>query len=110
MDEQERAAWQLADRLFVDLMDLEPAEQVARLASLSLSSDVRSRVEQLLRAARESRGWLDTETPSLDAWSGNPDAAPTASMHGHRIGAWEIIDELGRGGMATKVRAAQRAA
>lgn len=105
MDEQERSAWQQADRLFVELMDLEPAQQAARLASLSLSADVRSRVEQLLGVARESRPWLDVEAPSFDAWSGNPDAAPTGSMRGHRIGAWEIMDELGRGGMAVVYRA-----
>ncbi|MFA7322099.1 MAG: hypothetical protein WC000_11600 [Dokdonella sp.] len=104
MDAAERLAWQQADRLFAELIDLDAVQRDERMAAMPMSPEVRHHLLRLLASTQQEHAWLDGEASALGHWL--PLATPDkGSMRGRRLGVWEIADELGRGGMAVIYRA-----
>lgn len=104
MDAAERQVWLQADRLFAELLEIDPAQRDERMAAMPMSSEVRRRLLRLLASTQQEHAWLDGEEPALGRWM--PLAtADKESMRGRRLGVWEVEAELGRGGMAVIYRA-----
>jgi eukaryotic-like serine/threonine-protein kinase len=85
----------LAEReLFDAALDLPPGERSAYLVRVCADDAMRQRVEALL-AAHEHAGtqFMGTPAPAL--------AARADDQAGRRIGAYQVIRELGHGGMGT---------
>jgi serine/threonine-protein kinase len=104
MRPDERELWRRADRAFAELIEKPAAERRGALAALGLEAELRSIVEELLAAAEGEGGPLDRPVD----WAAV--APPRAveeprSLAGRRFGAWELDEELGRGGMAVVHRA-----
>ena len=112
MEPSERTAWIEADRLFAELVDLDPAQRASRLASMRLASSVQDCLSRLLASLGQEHAWLDNDRGALSQLTPVPDDDGEASLRGRRFGAWEIEEELGRGGMAViyRVRRADGAA
>ena len=104
MDAAERQVWLQADRLFAELLDIDPARRDERMAAMPMSPEVRQRLLRLLASTQQEHAWLDGEEPALDQWVASA-SADKESLRGRRLGVWEIEDELGRGGMAVIYRA-----
>ena len=105
MDAAERDAWAAANRLFAELMELDPAQRAQRLAALTIAADVRERLTQLLAHMQQPHAWLDEGAIALSQCLPAADADSAAPMRGRRMGVWEIDGEIGRGGMAVVYRA-----
>src|SRR3546814_5467412 len=91
--------WQRADEVFGQLLGLPPEVRAAKLADLDLAEATRTRVERMLAALRdEATGILDA--PGFVAAMLQVDA-----LAGRTLGRWELIEEIGRGGMAVIYRA-----
>jgi tetratricopeptide (TPR) repeat protein len=93
-DAAELALWRAADRVFDQLLELEPDAREDALQALALPPELEQRVRQLLRA-----------DSAADASSGPGVLAPAAALRGRQLGRWVLEDELGRGGMAVVYRA-----
>ena len=97
--------WQKLKPLFHSALDLEPTERSRFLANACAgNSDVRSQVEKLLSAHDEAGHFL--ASPALvDAGvilsEEVMDDTDAASRVGQRIGPYEIVREIGHGGMGT---------
>src|SRR5690554_3903339 len=102
MDAAEREAWQQADRLFAELLDVPAVQRTQRLAAMRIVDTVRDRLSRLLAITDHEHAWLDRDTGSIGHWSASRVDEP---MLGRRFGVWEIESELGRGGMAVVYRA-----
>ncbi|MCK9487872.1 MAG: serine/threonine-protein kinase [Xanthomonadales bacterium] len=124
MDDNDIQAWRQADQLFDHLLDLPPEQQQQALASASVASVVRERVLRLLAMSGQAPPWLErieshprpstlsgNDPDSLSAMAsagavdGAPDGAPDGALIGRQIGRWQIVSELGRGGMAVVFQA-----
>lgn len=104
----EDGRWHELDRLFDRALEL-PAEEREAFVAAECSDDLEllAELRTLLATHEESTSFL-TEPPlfprgGLNALADEVDA-PSARI-GERIGAWRVIDEIGRGGMATVYRA-----
>ena len=105
MDASELDAWREADRLFSELLDLDPALRAGRLAAMTIADEVRDRLATLLASDARSRAWLDGGSDPMPVWARHAHPLADGSLRGRRLGAWEIDEELGRGGMAVVYRA-----
>lgn len=92
MDAAELAAWQTADQIFDQLLDLPDAERTARL--VALTPQLRRRVEQLLAAHTTGDGLLESPLPTVRI------ALAHDALVGRRLGRWRLLEEIGRGGMS----------
>lgn len=104
MDAADRSAWQHADRLFAELIELDAQARERRLETLSAPEAVRRHLLRML-ASTHKQSWLDHENPGLSATARPENGPEPVSMRGRRLGHWEIGGELGRGGMAVVYRA-----
>lgn len=104
MDVADRDAWRAADRLFAELLDLDPARQADRLAGMEMADDVRACLNILLASVEQPHAWLDDGVDAVSAWAQATAAEPPGTLRGRRLGSWEIEGELGRGGMAVVYR------
>ncbi|TAH43817.1 MAG: tetratricopeptide repeat protein [Elusimicrobia bacterium] len=104
MDAADRSAWQHADRLFAELIELDAQERARRLESLTAPEAVREHLLRMLASTRKQT-WLDHEDPVLSATATPARGLEPVPMRGRRLGHWEIGEELGRGGMAVVYRA-----
>jgi serine/threonine-protein kinase len=102
---EERQAWREADRVFAELLELEPGRRRGSLAARSLEPEVHARVEALLAQAERDDGPFESplEWPVAEASSRDPGATP--DLAGRRLGAYVLDEEIGRGGMAVVHRA-----
>ncbi|MGD0682892.1 MAG: serine/threonine-protein kinase [Terracidiphilus sp.] len=89
--------WKRAKELFSAVAELAEAERDLFLAAQPDSNEVLDEVRSLLTAYLESPDFLEGASPELPP----VDLAdePSGSLAGRRIGAWQLIREIGRGGM-----------
>lgn len=86
--------WQRADQVFNDLLDLPAEHRDPALAALGLDPVLVQCVQKLLHA--------HTGSGVLDA----PLATPAgAALSGRQLGAWQLHEEIGRGGSGVVFRA-----
>jgi non-specific serine/threonine protein kinase/serine/threonine-protein kinase len=86
--------WSEAKRILDEALELPYAERSAFIArSCGHDADLRADVESLAEAADDTDSLLDAPVPVPF------DAVPPRSRLGDRIGAYELLGELGRGGM-----------
>ncbi len=82
--------------VFDAVIDSPPASRAARLQELTAGdAELREAVARLLAAHDAAGGFLDAGPPTLAM----PDV--DVAVVGRRIGAYEVVRELGRGGMGT---------
>ncbi len=91
--------WKRIKEALLEALGLDPRERAAYLERADLTAEARAEVESLLAFEAEARDFM-----SLPAgeFSGDlfPTTGPTAdALAGQRVGAYEIVSELGSGGM-----------
>lgn len=90
--------WKQVNALFHDVLDCEPAARITFLRGKTATDpELRVEVESLLRAHASSDGFL--ETP---AWGVAPELMfeeEATTLTGRRLGPYEVLEEVGRGGM-----------
>ena len=92
--------------LFNDLIELPDDVRRARLRALCGDDDaLRARLEALLHAYETAGGMLSGPTLGPAA---TPDGAPDFSAVGHRVGPYQLLQEIGEGGFGTVYMAEQR--
>lgn len=103
MQADEVRAWREADRLFAHWLDLPAAERERWRSALALPPEVDTLLARLI--AQQPAG--DAGLPPLDAAASlrGLQAEVPNRLAGRRVGRWELIDELGRGGMSVVYRA-----
>jgi serine/threonine protein kinase len=89
--------WDRAKQLFSTAVALDEGQRDSYLGSQPDSKEILNEVRSLLGAYLESPDFLEGAVPELplDELSGE---LPT-SLAGRRIGAWQLVREIGRGGM-----------
>jgi tetratricopeptide (TPR) repeat protein len=91
--------WRAVKDLFAEAQELSPPERVGFLDRVCFGNPERRRqVESLLASADGSWSLLD-EPPAAFAAAALPEDADTRI--GQRVGAYEIVSEIGRGGMGS---------
>lgn len=84
--------WPEIERLFAEAIEQPDEEREAFVRKSASGPHVAEEVVNLVRAHRKT-GLFDPVTDSQDA------AAAYVLQPGSRLGAWEVVGELGRGGM-----------
>lgn len=104
MDERERRIWREADAALDRLLALPAEGRSGALASMGLEVEVEARVRALLDADAGASGPLDRELhhllPAEDGVADDP-------WVGRRVGAFRLVERVGRGGMGVVYRAAR---
>ena len=98
------AEWDDAKRLFDDALSLEPLRREAYLRqACSGAPDLLSEVRSLLEWSQDSGGFLETPLARVAdlPWS-ILDADP---LLGQQLGAWRLVEVIGRGGMGVVYKA-----
>jgi non-specific serine/threonine protein kinase/serine/threonine-protein kinase len=93
--------WQLIDELFHAAMDL-PAEQRSNFFRNACAGDpaLQAEIENLIDGYERAENFIETP-PALDDITLAPAEPAKESLIGFRFGAYEVIKEIGRGGMGT---------
>ena len=102
MAESPRERWAEIERLLDQALELLPVDRAAFLERVCAGDLVlRAEVERLLRAAEAADMFLEEPAPTYAAPLLARLAEGSAPAPGARLGNYEILRELGRGGMAT---------
>jgi serine/threonine protein kinase len=98
--------WTRVDALFHAALDRPPADRSAYVHAQSLGDEsLRREVESLLAAHEDAEGFLEGGAEASLADGLETDANPADVRPGGRLGAFEILDEIGAGGMGRVYRA-----
>jgi tetratricopeptide (TPR) repeat protein len=89
--------WKRAKELFSAAIALDEPERGSYLDAQPESKEVIAEVRSLLAAYQESPDFLEGDSPEMPLVD-LADEAP-ATLAGRRIGAWQLVREIGRGGM-----------
>jgi serine/threonine protein kinase len=89
--------WKRAKELFSTAVALDEAERDAYIDSLPDSNEILDEVRSLLAAYLEAPDFLEDAVPELPPLELADE--PSISLAGRRIGAWQLVREIGRGGM-----------
>jgi len=94
--------WQQVKQLLDEVILVDPMQRAAHLDhSCGRDSELRNEVESLL-ASHEQAGTAFLKNPALEL---KPPSLSSPSRSGRRIGVYQIIDEIGHGGMGEVYRA-----
>ncbi len=96
--------WEQIEQLWQQALQRDPRQRIAFVTNHpDVDEEVRAEVLAMLRQDQNSADFL--ETPALEeaAWQLAQDKlnAPTLEWKGRRFGAYEVVGELGAGGMGT---------
>src|SRR6266545_3945404 len=96
------ARWEEIEALLDQTLDLSAGDRAAFLArACSGDSELRVQVERLVQAAETSSGFLAEAAAAFAAPLLSRLADDAAPSPGARLGTYEVVRELGQGGMAT---------
>ena len=97
--------WQQVRQLFDEAVSLQAAERSSHLdKACSGDPELRREVESLLSSDQKA-GSRFLNTPAIDLKSRPEDASPVPTRVGRRLGAYNILDQIGHGGMGEVYRA-----
>jgi serine/threonine-protein kinase len=94
--------WRTANIWLERLLDMPPEQRHVSLASASLDPELHACVQRLLAAAEQPDPRLE---PGPDGLSMVSETDAPNRLAGRQVGAWELIEEIGRGGMSVVYRA-----
>lgn len=105
MKQLDSAQWSVVSEALDTLLALPPDEQLSALAGLELGDELTSLVKQMLAADAATGSVLDQPAKALldDDKSDRPSIP--ADLTGRHFGAYEVVSEIGRGGMGAVLRA-----
>jgi serine/threonine protein kinase len=89
--------WKRAKELFSTVVEMAEAERDPFIAAQPDSNEVLDEVRSLLAAYLESPDFLEGASPELPPVDQADE--PSGSLAGRRIGVWQLVREIGRGGM-----------
>src|SRR5437879_3940766 len=99
--------WRMIDELFHSAVEL-PASERGGLLEVACGGDasLRAEIEKLIEGSDRAGNFIETP-PVLDETTIELSEGETTPLAGVRIGAYEVIREIGRGGMGTVYLAAR---
>ena len=98
--------WKRVDALFHAALERPPADRSAYVHAQSLGDEnIRREVESLLTVHEDAEGFLEEGAEASLAEGLETDANPADVRPGGRLGAFEILDVIGAGGMGWVYRA-----
>src|SRR5256885_7051716 len=95
-------AWSRISAIFGEVMEASPAQRQARVEELCGSDEaVRREVISLLEAHDAAGDFAESPSPQVSEWA---DAIARAGSY-DRLGPYQLLEEIGQGGMGTVYRA-----
>ena len=94
-----RELWPDIESALAAALEVPEAERLEWVRRFCTNSEVRAEVESLLGAYGRAEGFLSRGLPAPPIGSGIP------SMGGRRVGAYQVVEQIGHGGMGAIYRA-----
>jgi serine/threonine protein kinase/Tol biopolymer transport system component/tetratricopeptide (TPR) repeat protein len=91
--------WQQVKTLFESALALDATERSLFLDANCMDAEIRSEVESLLNSSDETGQFLEDPVASLNGFE--VENSMDTEAIGMRVGPWELVQEIGRGGMGT---------
>jgi serine/threonine protein kinase len=94
--------WATVKGLLEECLERPPSERVGFLEDTCADPTIRAEVVSLLAAHEDATDFLEEAGPAQGHFLS---AFHSSALAGHRIGAYRLVEEVGRGGMGTVYRA-----